>query len=372
MITVDKCQVMSAPNSGDELTLLSRDELAERVRQRTAALENVMDTMADVLVTCGPDGRIRLANAAVADRLGYQPDALTGKPIDVLFADEAANQELTAMVSAGEFVERLLRERQVTDLECTLETAAGQPVPVILSASVMTDDEGTIDGIVCVATDITRRVAAEDRAAFLHSLLRHDLGNKLSVMDGYLELLEETALDDQQETYLSYARCGVDDAIELVENVRLLRQLEDGEEVHPVDLSAVIDSVVSQHAALAARQDMTVETDVQPVSVMGGRLLSELFSNLLENALVHSGGSTVALTVRDTGSDHVCIDVEDDGTGLPDEPILERGVSIGEHGGSGLGTHLANRIAERYGGSLSPGASELGGARFRVELPHAD
>ena len=68
-------------------TLLAREELEELVRDRTEALENVMDTMVDVLLKLGPEGNIQLANAAVESRLGYDPDDVTGKPIDHLLAD---------------------------------------------------------------------------------------------------------------------------------------------------------------------------------------------------------------------------------------------------------------------------------------------
>ena len=377
-------------DGGDELTILSRAELTERVRQRTAELENVMNTMADVLLKLGPDGRIRMVNTAATDVLGYDEEKLIGKPIDMLLAVDHPEDQLSVMLTSGEFIELLLAKERVTDLETYLITAFGDEVPTSLSASVMYDEEGEIDGIVCVATDIAERKEAEDRAGFLHSLLRHDLGNKLTVTDGYLELLSETDLNDTQTEYLEYAHNGVSEAVDLIENVRMLSKLEDEEAVRSVDLERIVRESADRHRGLADRAGMDIDVKVDPsLSVSGGTLLKELFSNLIENALVHSGGSVVRV-VSDEESDAqlpthdleaeedasvpstaVVVRVEDDGTGIPVDPpesILERGKTASENAGTGLGTYLANRIAETYGGTIKICESDLGGACFGVVL----
>lgn len=357
----------------EELTILSRSELADRVRQRTADLENLMDTMVDVLLKLGPDGRIRLANAAVGDMLGYEPDELEGKPIDYILADEDRDGELSAMLRSGELVELLMRERSVTDLESAMRTADGDVVPTSLSASVMTDD-GAVEGIVCVATDITERTEAQERAEFLHSVLRHDLGNKLTVIDGYLDLLAETDLSEEQREYLSYAENGVTEAIDLIENVRTLQQLDAEEELRPVSLATVVRETVDRHADLADRQGVTIETDVGMTRVKGGSLLKELVSNLLENALVHADPSTVRIESTERDST-VVLTVEDDGTGIDPadrDRLLERGETAGSTGGTGLGTYLAAQIAANYGGDLSIEDGDLGGATFAVSLQPAE
>ncbi|WP_254861671.1 PAS domain-containing sensor histidine kinase [Halovivax gelatinilyticus] len=358
--------------SDEELTILSRDELAERVRQRTADLENVMDTMVDVLVKLGPDGRIRMANEAVRDMLGYEPDDLVGKPIDYILTDPDRNAELSAMLHSGEFIELLMRKGSVTDLESYLESTDGEAIPTSLSASVMRED-GTVEGIVCVATDTTERTEAQARAEFLHSVLRHDLGNKLTVIDGYLDLLAEGELTDDQRTYHGYAKNGVTEAIDLIENVRTLHQLEADEDLTPVELPRVIRETVNRHADLANKHEFDVTTDVDDLRVEGGALLKELFANLLENALVHSGGSKIRIHTSES-DESVTVYVDDDGSGVDREDrerIFDRGVSIGDSGGTGLGTHLAAEIADNYGGDLTMADSPLGGARFVVRLQRA-
>ncbi len=63
--------------------------------------------------------------------------------------------------------------------------------------------------------------------------------------------------------------------------------------------------------------------------------------------------------------------VEDDGKGIPDDikdKIFKRGFKKSKEGGSGLGMYLVKEIAESYGGRIEVKDSEMGGARFDVNL----
>lgn len=356
--------------------LLSRDDLEETVRSRTEYLENLMDTMVDILLHLDPDGRIENANRACETILGFEPETVEGKPIDYLFASDVDQSSLTSMLSSAEFVERLLRTGHLTDVEVIFQTVEGSPVPMSLSASTMTREDGSISGIVCVAKDISERKEAEETAEFLHSLLRHDLGNKLQLTYGGLERAQHE-IDNEAEihSYIEMAMAGTEEAMELIENIGTLAKLGGEEESQPVVLTNELQWCVEQYEDHAAERGLSLELEVErDVKVLGGTLLSELFSNLLDNAIEHSGGSHVRVrTMERDGA--VVVSVEDDGTGI-DEPephrILERGVKGAGSSGSGLGTYLARRIAESYGGSIDVATSELGGARFDVTLQRAN
>jgi len=357
---------------GDKnLQLLSRDELEERVRTRTAALENVMDTMVDVLMKLDPEGRIRMANQACYNILGYEEGEVTDKPVDYIFASPDQNEELSDMLTKGELLDRLLTKGYVKDVEIYFTTKSGEAIPMSLSASVMEDEEGTLTGIVCVAKDISERKEAEERAEFLHSLLRHDLGNKLQVIKGNLQLLEEIELPEGMDERLDHAVNGIEEANELIENIRTLHQLEGDIDHEPVTLNVVVKETVDRHEDLRRQVGMEIDNRVtDPVTVKAGPILKELFSNLVENSLHHSEGSVLRLSATET-DDSVTITVEDDGICIPDDKkdkILEKGYSGAGSTGSGLGMHLAKRIAENYGGEFAVRDSELGGARFDVTL----
>ena len=360
----------TATGSEGTLTLLSRDELESMVRSRTEALNNVMDTMADLLLTLDRHGRVTMANEALSTILGYRPEDIEGKPIDQLLAHPDEMDDADEYVGRGEFVSVLLREGKVMDAEVACSSTDGEIIPMSLSASVMRDGDGGVTGIVCVAKDISDRKAAEKKAEFLHSLLRHDVGNKLQIVDGYLDILGDGALDPDQEEFLKRCEEGVDEALELLEKVRMLNRL-DADQIRRVTLTKPITEAIDRNAGLANREGFEiVPPEDAAIRVQGGLLLKELFANLIENAIKHSEGSHIEFSV-DERDDEVVVGVEDDGIGVPDEKkdrIVERGYSGAGSGGSGLGTHLAQQLSETYGGSLAVEDSALGGARFAVTL----
>jgi signal transduction histidine kinase len=67
--------------------------------------------------------------------------------------------------------------------------------------------------------------------------------------------------------------------------------------------------------------------------------------------------------------------VADDGVGVPDpdeDTIFTAGVTGAGSKGSGLGMHIAKRIAESGDGDIVVADSPLGDVRFAVRLPAAD
>lgn len=357
-----------------KLRLLSREELESRVEERTAELGNVMDTMVDVLMKLGQDGRIQMVNQPIENILGYEEDEVIGKPIDYIFADPSENEELSDMMTKGELLDVLISSGHVTDVEIYFSTTTGETIPMSLSASIMEGSDGTISGIVCVAKDISERKKAEEEATFLHSLLRHDLGNKLQVTEGYLDLVDVEGLSEQDREYVEDARNSIRAATELIENVRTLNRLDGDEKMTPMAIDDVVQDAIDRHADRRRDLGITIENDIDGIyRLAAGSLLTELFANLIENALVHSSGDRVRITAAES-QDKVTVTVEDDGKGIPDtkkERILEKGYKGAESTGSGLGMHLAARIVETYNGEFHVADSELGGARFDVTLPSA-
>jgi signal transduction histidine kinase len=100
--------------------------------------------------------------------------------------------------------------------------------------------------------------------------------------------------------------------------------------------------------------------------------LDEMLGNLIENAAKYGGGR-VFVTVKTT-PECVEIEVEDDGTGIPEaerESIFTRGARLDTgKPGTGLGLAIVRDVAEIYGGSITLDESEdLGGLMARLKLP---
>jgi two-component system sensor histidine kinase PhoQ len=126
-------------------------------------------------------------------------------------------------------------------------------------------------------------------------------------------------------------------------------------------------------------QDLkNVEVNIPDELVFYGekRDLLELMGNLLDNAFKYGDGS-VRLEAGELGAGAgrpgLWISVENDGRPIPEdrkESLLQRGVRGDERvEGHGLGLTIVMELVTAYGGTVSIGRSDLGGAQILVELP---
>ena len=119
-------------------------------------------------------------------------------------------------------------------------------------------------------------------------------------------------------------------------------------------------------------EDRLIIRDDIPDDILESRLPPFLLQTLIENAIKYGReGGRVSIGCE-RGDDHVCVVVDDDGSGIPEdrrEAIFRLGVRGGnDNPGSGIGLAVVKARVERAGGSVSATASPFGGARFTLIL----
>lgn len=333
---------------------ISEHKERERVLERSLALyRDLFDGMQDAVFVYQPDGEMIFVNDAAEERYGYPDEELLSmEPFDL--AAEGYVQEY------GRRIEEAMEEGEAT-FEVEHETADGEWIPEEVNLSRIPLSDGP--AVLAISRDVTRRKEAQESERFLHSLLRHDLSNKLQIVLGYLELLEEDG-----EDLLEKAEGTTESALDMIDKIQLLAEV--GRGVEPVGVKKAVGAAVERNAGLASNRGVEISNEASPCTVRGGSLLEELFSNLIENAVKHSGGDEVRIS-NSRSDDRCVVTVEDDGEGIPEEfhgKVMEKGFMRGEQAGSGLGLYLVGEIAESYGAEVEVGDSRLGGARFDVSL----
>ncbi len=109
--------------------------------------DNIISTMADLLVIIDPRGRILLANTAALSLLKYRKRELIGQPAGKIFA----NQDFASRFWSKTFSQNWLAKNYETEYL----TSEKEVVPVLFSSSVIRDKKENIAGIVAIGTDVT-------------------------------------------------------------------------------------------------------------------------------------------------------------------------------------------------------------------------
>jgi two-component system sensor histidine kinase VanS len=208
----------------------------------------------------------------------------------------------------------------------------------------------------------------------------HELRTPLAVTSTMLDVALRDPEGQNYPVLLDRLRITNDRAVELTESLlRLADAGAVGAAAQPVDLAGIVSSVLAENADEAARRDVTITAMLDAAATVGdAALLTQLVSNLVENAVRHSGsgGGAQISTGIDPQSLKARLRVESTGgvftaatAARLAEPFLRGGgrVAIGERG-HGLGLALVQRIAEVHGGELSIAPRAGGGLVITVEL----
>ncbi|MFW6145089.1 MAG: PAS domain S-box protein, partial [Candidatus Natronoplasma sp.] len=352
-------EVIGTLSSGRDIT--EAEKRREEVKRSEERYRRLFESAQDGILILDVDtGVIKDANPYIQDILGYSEEELIGKKIWEIggFHNIAEDKKK---------FEELVGKGYVRYDDLPLRSKEGREVPVEFISNTY-EVKGEIVAQ-CNIREISERKKVEEREEYLHSLLRHDIKNKVQLIDGYFSLLEDTDLPEEARSSVEKGKNMTKNTMDLIEKVRKLRELGE-EEIIEVDMNSVLSSVLSNYEKQMKSEGIDVDVERVECRVKGGSLLEEVFHNLIENSIRHSNCSELSIQIKEI-EDECRVIFEDDGKGIPDdvkEKIFDKGFKKGENAGSGLGMYLAKEIVESYGGSVEVKDSEMGGARFDVRL----
>ncbi|WP_226004911.1 sensor histidine kinase [Natrinema salinisoli] len=215
--------------------------------------------------------------------------------------------------------------------------------------------------------------AQRDYLDYLNGILRHEVLNTATVINGYASqvLEEESSLDDRSRRWLEIVIDHSEDMSTVIDDVRILLQTTDGNfQLEPVNATRVVRAEVRKLEN--AWEEIDVEASIPPdVLVRADDLLPRIFGNLLSNAVEHNDAATPRVTVTvEPGPDTVRFEIADNGPGIPDSEIDSLFDRVESHGSThGLGLYLVDQLVSRYDGTVELVDTGPEGSRFVVELP---
>ncbi len=228
--------------------------------------------------------------------------------------------------------------------------------------------------------------ASLSKSRFL-ATVSHEFRTPLNGILGLTDLLLETPLTPDQETYARGVHSSGEALLALVDDILDFSKIEAGHldlRPEPADIDALLQEIVELLAARAHGRGIDIAADVDPalparVTVDATRLRQVLL-NLAGNGVkfTEAGGVTVraALAATREGRAQIVFSVLDSGPGVAPEDVerifgeFEQADSAltRRHGGTGLGLAISRRIVRRMGGDISLAARAGGGSVFAFTL----
>jgi signal transduction histidine kinase len=225
--------------------------------------------------------------------------------------------------------------------------------------------------------ELARSNAELEQFAYVAS---HDLQEPLRMVANYTQLLAERyrgQLDEQADKYIGYAVDGAIRMQALIHDLLKFSQLGKQEiEPRPADCRAVVAQAVKNLQAAVQESGAVVNWNGLPVVMADPSQLTQVFQNLIANAIKFHGAEPPVIQIDAEKKDHEWVlTVSDNGIGIPAESwkdifvIFRRLHTRAEYAGNGLGLAICKKIIERYGGKLWIEAQAEPGSRFKFTLP---
>lgn len=370
--------------AGGDLGELSRsiEWMAERVRTHLAEvmeekqkLSAVLNGIWEGVLVLGCDGRIQAVNRAMEGVVPGIAERIGARPLEVMASPELQDG-----------CDKLLRGREEGKENMRITLGEDRCYNVNLIRPV----EASGLGLIAVFHDISEMERLRSMRSDFAANVSHELRTPLTSIKGYAEtLLSDTPPPpDMSRRFMAVILRNANHMGKMISDLLTLSRIESGgggAKVEPTDGRAALASAWEAVEAMARKREVSLERFLPgdlPFVLAEQDRLTQVFRNLLENAIkfgpegtsveagAHLDGNTVRFTVRDYGP------------GIPkahQDRVFERFYSVEKHrrnefGSTGLGLSICRHIVRELGGEIgmeSPPAGSDTGTLFHFTVPAA-
>lgn len=245
------------------------------------------------------------------------------------------------------------------------------------SAGQITRVVGTTQDITDIRMAEVEKELSRQKDEFI-GIASHELKTPLTVVKGYLQLLEEEIGKDNR--YLSKSLQHVDKLHKLVLNLLDVTRIEAGKmamEMVPVNLHSLLNDTI-EHFSVAHVKHRIVREDQNTDLMISAdpQRLEQVLSNLLENAIKYSPKADTIRIKASTVKGMAQVEIRDFGIGIPQDQLDKVFVRFFRAGGLGptfpglgIGLYISHEIVRRHKGIMWVESKEGKGSIFSFQLP---
>jgi PAS domain S-box-containing protein len=346
------------------------------------------------------EGRVASWNAGAERITGYTMNEAMGRPVHHCFSRSEIKQGKPArelqvalargLIEAEGWCRRKNGELYYAQWTITaLRDVSGKPAGFLKVARDITERQQYADAISNLNAELEQRVrertaqledANQELEAFSYSV-SHDLRAPLRHIDGFVEILQETAgpkLDSENREYLNTISSAARQMGKLIDSLLAFSRLaRTPVNKRRLDLNGIVRDVLADMKSEIAERKIDWVIQKLPEVEADPILLKQAFVNLISNAVKYSGSRSrarIEIGTLSNPAEHI-IYVRDNGVGFDMRHsdklfgAFQRLHRNTEFEGTGVGLANVRRIIHRHGGRTWAEGVVDQGATFSFSLP---
>ncbi|RLE36327.1 hypothetical protein DRJ24_00770 [Candidatus Acetothermia bacterium] len=381
--------------AGQAAIAIKSSRMFAAIEEAEKRYQGIFENAAEGIYQATHDGKLLLANPAMAQTLGYD------SPQEFIDSVKNTRELYVYPARQRQFLRELKENEVVTDFETPLRRREGEKVWVSKSARLIKDSHGRVLYYVVICEDITHRrkmealrveketaeAANQAKSQFLMNM-SHELRTPLNAIIGFSQVLQDEyfgALTDKQAEYMNDILESGKHLLSLINDILDLSKIEaERMELEPLPVmikellegSLVLIREKARAHGISLALNISAELDDLVVTA-DARKLKQVMLNLLSNAAKFTPDGGAITVEASKQEEELLISVSDTGIGIAPEDqarifdeFYQAGKKEGKPPGTGLGLAISKRIVEMHGGMIGVESEGLGkGSHFYFTLP---
>ncbi len=369
------------------------DQLALETSYNTlmAVQRETIDNLAEGIAVFGPDGKLRLSNAALATLWDLPEAFLETEPHVSDFLEQAKtlistedDWDARKAELVGKALHRMPRSGRMGRTDQKIVEFLTVPLPdgSVLNSFLDVTDSAKVEQALR-ASNAALATADRLKSDFVANV-SYQLRTPLNTITGFAEILVEQyfgALNERQMDYTATIKTESEKLSRLINNVLDLATIEAGRmtlDLQSVGVADILNDAKAMTAEWARQQALEILIDCP--STMGAfevdeQRVKQVLFNLISNAIKYTpAGGHIALAAWPQ-DEWVVISVLDTGVGIPEDDRerifgkFERANAHLRQGGAGLGLSLVKSFVELHGGRVEIFSDATDGTRISCFFP---
>jgi PAS domain S-box-containing protein len=369
-----------------------RKDAEKHLAQMEKRYRGLLEAAPDAMVVVNQTGDIVLVNVQAEKQFGYSRDELFGQQVKNIIPEGFAERLIAdGLRSAAD----ALAQQIGTGIELNGRRKNGSEFPIEIMLSPLQSPEGIL--VTAAIRDITKRRAAEahllrkmdelnssnEELAQFAYIASHDLQEPLRMVASYTQLLSRRykgKLDADADEFIAFAVDGASRMQRLIKDLLAYsRAGTKGKELLETSSQGALQEALINLRGAIEGSGAQVTNDPLPTVLADGMQLTQLFQNLVGNAIKYQGAAIprVHISAARNGEQKWTFSVQDNGLGI--EPqyfekifgMFQRLHKREEFAGTGIGLAICKKIVERHGGIIDVQSQPGHGSTFRFDLAAA-